>query len=147
MEGDPTPRPNFEFRRKKAFVSIQDRMELSCSSPRESSSGFSPSLTESLPLIQVRRRWCETEEKKKETWVDKKEGADELFPGAIEGVEIYREIMSYAPLTFSLSSLHVPGKCRAACSCSFLSVIARKKSRFADILMNSGGNNDEEFFK
>lgn len=88
MEDDPTPDRSLSFvERRTAFVSIQDRMELSCSAtnplpvflPLPLSVSLSLSF-QSLSLIQVWRRWYETEEKKP-TWVGKKdEGGGRIIP-------------------------------------------------------------------
>lgn len=82
--------------------------------------------------------------KKKETWAGKKdEGGGRIIPGGNRrGGNLSRNNELCA-----IDFLLYQRRRRAACSCSFLSVIARKKGRFADILMNLGGNNDEKFLK
>lgn len=135
---------------------IQDRMELSCSAASLlfRFPSFSPFLFSRVASIDPSSKtMVRGRGKKKELGQTKKtkggRGADELFPGAIEGVEIYREIMSYAPLTLAL--LPRAGEKSSRRLLVFISLChreeGRKEGRFADILMNSQENDEEKFFK
>lgn len=136
MEDDPSPAELWVSSKEGRLLCAHSRTRGTTVFRCESSFR---SLTESPPLIQVRRRRYP---EKKELERTKKKGGGRIIPGDWRGGNLSRN-NELCAIDFPL---RVFGGKSSRRLFAFISLCHREERR-RDILMNSGGNSDEEFSK